>query len=89
MLKHYTIHVYGTVQGVSFRNSAKEQATLLGIAGLARNEPDGSIYLEAEGEFESLERFLDWCREGSSYARIDRVEFTEEEPKSLNGFELY
>jgi len=50
MKKHVNITVKGRVQGVGFRYSAMEAAEELGIKGFVRNMPDGSVYIEAEGE---------------------------------------
>lgn len=62
MAKHLEIKVYGKVQGVSFRNFASQKAHELAILGFVRNEMNGTVYIEAEGEEENLRRFLDWCR---------------------------
>ena len=49
-LKHFNIKITGKVQGVFFRDTARQVARSLGVAGYASNRPDGSIYIEAEGE---------------------------------------
>src|SRR5258706_2006965 len=72
MNKHISINVTGKVQGVFFRASAREKAEELGVKGFVRNEPDGSVYIEAEAEEIILEQFLDWCREGPPRARIHK-----------------
>ena len=50
MKKSVIIVVRGRVQGVFFRASAAEKAAELRLAGFVRNEPDGSVYMEAEGD---------------------------------------
>ena len=45
----------------------------LGLAGIVRNEPDGSVYLEVEGEEKAVDAFVEWCRKGPSRARVDSV----------------
>lgn len=75
-----TIRVFGKVQGVFFRRSAREEARRLGLAGFARNEPDGSVYLEVEGDESALARFVAWCETGPVGARVERVEVREGEP---------
>jgi acylphosphatase len=50
MKKHFNIRISGRVQGVFFRASTKAKAEELGISGFVQNEPDGSVYIEAEGE---------------------------------------
>ena len=76
MKKHFAIRVHGVVQGVFFRYAAKKQAETLGVQGFVRNEPDGSLYLEAEGEAESLKEFSAWCRRGPREAKVERIEVT-------------
>lgn len=84
--KHLNIKISGRVQGVFFRITAKEEADKLGITGFARNEPDGSVYIEAEGEVEKLEKFLKWCHGGPEVAQIDKVEITEGPLKNFSEF---
>jgi acylphosphatase len=84
--KRFCIRVIGRVQGVFFRASARAEAERLGLCGFVRNEPDGSVYAEAEGEGEALARFVDWCRRGPSQARVEDVETKEEEPRGFAGF---
>jgi acylphosphatase len=66
--------VRGRVQGVSFRASAQMVAVRLGLSGWVRNQEDGNVEIEAEGDREVLERFLAWCRRGPSAARVLGVE---------------
>lgn len=73
MLKHCILKIHGEVHGVGFRASAKQKADELGIVGIVRNEPDGTVYIEAEGPSEALDEFVAWCERGPSYARIAEV----------------
>ena len=72
--EHWTITVYGHVQGVFFRKSAREQGAALGIAITATNQPDGSVRIEAVGESEALEQFRAWCMEGPPRSRVDSID---------------
>lgn len=74
-IKHLNIKIYGKVQGVGFRLSAQNLANKLNINGFIRNEEDGTVYLEVEGEEENLKKFLDWCKKGPFMARVDKIEF--------------
>ncbi len=74
-MKHLNITVTGQVQGVFYRAEAKERAVELGLTGFTQNEADGSVTLEVEGTEPVLEKFLDWCREGSRMARVEKVEY--------------
>jgi len=89
-MKHLNIKIYGRVQGVGFRLSAKSVAEKLNITGFARNESDGSVYLEAEGEKENLEKFLEWCHRGPLFARVDKVVVEEENQlKNFTEFNVF
>jgi acylphosphatase len=81
-----TIRVSGHVQGVYFRASARAEARRLGLMGFARNEPDGSVLIEVEGEEEALAHFVAWCRVGPARARVERVDVTEDEPRGYVDF---
>ena len=88
MLKHYNIHIIGKVQGVFFRSSAKERAIDLGLKGFVRNEVDGSVYVEAEGEESVLKEFVRWCKDGSPAAKVESVRVQESKMKDHNSFEI-
>jgi acylphosphatase len=70
------LRIVGRVQGVFYRASARAQARALRLTGYARNLYDGAVEIVAEGDEESLERFVTWCRIGPSAARVRRVEVT-------------
>lgn len=85
--KHLDVRIYGRVQGVGFRYGARERALKLKLAGFARNERDGSVYIEAEGGEEDLKKFLKWCGKGSWSAEVERMESAwSDELKNFNGF---
>jgi len=89
MIKHFDIKVYGRVQGVFFRYSAKEKAEKFDIKGFVRNERDGSVYIEAEGEeMENLHEFLEWLRKGPKLAKVERVDMEEGQVKGYNIFDM-
>ncbi|MFO7940141.1 MAG: acylphosphatase [Bacteroidales bacterium] len=77
MRKGFSIQVYGRVQGVGFRYGAMQKARQLEIAGYVHNKVNGSVYIEAEGEYEALLSFLAWCKEGPSGARVEDVQWGE------------
>ena len=77
MKKHLSIKVSGLVQGVFFRASTKAEAEGLDIKGLVRNEPDGSVYIEAEGEEQNVDAFVEWCRKGPPRAIVRKCEIKE------------
>ena len=70
------IRVSGKVQGVGFRYFAEERANSLGLAGYARNLPDGRVEIEVEGEKEKIDAFLDRVREGPPRSNVTSVDVT-------------
>lgn len=50
---------YGRVQGVGFRYHAKNAADALGLTGWVRNEYDGSVRMEVQGEEVLIERMIE------------------------------
>jgi acylphosphatase len=85
-MKHLNIRISGKVQGVFYRASTKESADRLGIKGFVRNEGNGDVYIEAEGEEGQLKLFLEWCQRGPTRARVENVEVVE---SSLVNFLLF
>ena len=86
MLKTVSIIVTGKVQGVWYRQSAKEKATELGVTGNVRNQPDGSVAIIATGLAKQLDQFIEWCRQGPPRARVTNVEVTELPLQSFDRF---
>ncbi len=82
------VTVSGRVQGVFFRDSARERAEAHGVAGRARNMPDGTVEVVLEGEPEAVERVLRFLQSGPSHADVEDVEVLDEEPEGLSGFSV-
>lgn len=87
-MKHLNIKISGRVQGVFFRVSAKDEADKLNLKGFARNEQDGSVYIEIEGEEKKLEKFLAWCHEGPNLANVESVKIEEDKLKDFSNFSV-
>jgi len=87
-MKHFIITVYGKVQGVSFRAATKAIADQLSIKGFVRNQADGSVYIEAEGDQFSINYLVDWCKEGPDTAVVEKVDVSEGEIKNYLNFEI-
>lgn len=66
--------VRGRVQGVAFRAHARHEALALGLAGHARNLPDGRVEVDAFGDAAALDAFARWLAHGPPLARVDGVE---------------
>lgn len=79
--------ITGRVQGVGFRNFTQRRARRLGLTGWVRNEPDGTVRLEAEGTRSALEQLVDAVQEGPRMAQVDDVEASWEE--ATDEFEVF
>ncbi len=82
------IVVHGSVQGVFFRASTQSQASEHSLTGWVRNLPDGTVEIHAEGEKESLDRFIEWCRQGPPAANVQRLDLDWVASQSLSDFEV-
>ena len=88
MITHLDITIKGKVQGVFYRASTKAVADQLGVKGFIKNEPNGDVFIEAEGDKIALEMFLEWCNEGPQDAEVNSVESNEGELKNYRNFEV-
>lgn len=52
------VNFQGRVQGVGFRATARSIARSYPVTGWVRNEPDGSVLLEVQGEEEAVATYL-------------------------------
>jgi acylphosphatase len=85
---HLNIKITGKVQGVYYRASAKRKADELGIKGFVRNQPNGSVYIEAEASNEVLQKFMEWCHQGPERAQVQQVETSEAPLQNFTEFEV-
>ncbi len=83
------ITITGRVQGVGFRYFIYQKAHMLGIKGFVRNEPDGTVYIEAIApDQQTMDTFLDYLRRGPSLARVENVIVNDIPPGNYSGFSI-
>jgi len=81
--------VVGRVQGVLFRAHAQREARKLHITGWAHNLIDGRVEILCEGQKENIEKFIEWCKKGPPFAKVESVEVQYQEHKSeFKSFEI-
>jgi acylphosphatase len=80
--------ITGTVQGVKYRVTAQREARRRGLTGWVRNEPDGAVLIDVEGDPGALDAFLRWCAEGPPGARVAAVETTVADPVGYEEFAI-
>lgn len=69
--------ITGKVQGVGFRNFTQLNARQLGINGYAKNLPNGTVEVVAEGDKAQLDTLVALLKKGPRYARVDSLEIDE------------
>lgn len=82
----YRVLVSGRVQGVFFRDTCQRVAHEHGVAGWVRNLPDGRVEAVLEGPADSVERVVDWAREGPRAAVVTGIAVRAETPEGLDRF---
>jgi len=88
MIKHLNIKIFGKVQGVYFRANTKDKADNLRLKGFVKNEDDGSVYIEVEGDNTKLTNFISWCKVGPPNASVEKVDIEEGKLKNFEVFEI-
>jgi acylphosphatase len=83
------VRISGQVQGVFFRDSTRQKAEELGLAGWVKNTPDGQVEALFEGPSKRVREMVGWCEEGPRHASVENVD-TDFEGASgdLEGFEV-
>jgi len=87
-MKTIRLTIKGKVQGVFYRATAKDIAVELGIKGWIRNLPDRNVEITATAPGDTLQKFIDWCKQGPPKARVDEVIVEELSTVEFNGFRI-
>jgi acylphosphatase len=82
------IRVTGNVQGVFFRKCTQQKALELGIKGWVKNEPDGSVLTEIEGEFYAVMAMEEWLKKGPPNAKVNALWVEEGEKQGYADFSI-
>jgi acylphosphatase len=88
MKTSYSITISGKVQNVGFRYYTLQTAKDFNVEGFVRNQTDGTVYIEAEGDEDALDGFLTWCRRGPQWARVDGFDMQEQPVMGYKGFKV-
>jgi acylphosphatase len=85
------LFISGTVQGVSFRASTREQAKQRGVTGWVKNLKDGRVEALLQGPKDKVDEVIQWCHRGPPAAKVEKVVVTwekfEEEFKDFDVFD--
>jgi acylphosphatase len=82
-IRHLIIR--GRVQGVWYRESMRQEAERLGVAGWVRNRRDGSVEAMIQGSDAALDALIQWARVGPPAARVESLEVGEASGDSSSG----
>lgn len=80
--------ISGIVTGVNFRYYTKLKAEENGVKGWVRNLIDGRVEAVFEGEKESVEKMIDFCKRGPPNALVSDVKILWEDVKGEKAFEI-
>ncbi len=70
-MKRVRVIVGGRLQGVGFRYYVANGARTFNITGYVQNLSDGRVEIDAEGEQANIHHFLDECKKGPQFSRVD------------------
>jgi acylphosphatase len=87
-MKTIRLTIKGKVQGVFYRATAKDVADQLGVKGWVKNLPDRNVEISATASEEILQKFIDWCKQGPSKAKVDEVIVEELTLEDFKGFRI-
>jgi acylphosphatase len=82
-------YVSGTVQGVWYRATAKEEAEKLGINGWAKNLDDGRVEVFACGDPLQLNVFFKWLQKGPPLAKVETCSREDLSWEEYEGFHVF
>jgi len=88
MKKALRIYIFGTVQGILFRNFIKDNADKLDVRGYVRNKDDGSVEVWLEGDCKNVDNIVELCKKGPEHAIINRLDIVEEKMQDMKEFKV-
>ena len=80
--------VSGRVQGVFFRDNTRRKARELGLTGYAKNLPDGTVEVVAEGNEDKINELIEFIKKGPGVAMVEGINLKHKEPENFKSFEV-
>jgi acylphosphatase len=74
------IIVHGRVQGVGFRYCTQYEASHRQLTGWVKNNDNGTVELEVQGEEEKVKQFVQKTGKISPFAKVTKLDITETSP---------
>ncbi|SFJ98529.1 acylphosphatase [Halobacillus dabanensis] len=82
-MENRQITVHGRVQGVGFRAATKQIADQIGVNGWVKNQPDGTVLIEAEGKHEKMDEFIKQIDHGPTpFSKVEALDI--EDNREMN-----
>ena len=88
MMQTLQITVKGKVQGVTYRETTRRKAVILGLTGTVENLDNGDVLIIATGDPKVLEDFVRWCHKGPQLASVTSVNLLEIPLRHFPGFSI-
>ena len=88
MMQTLQITVKGKVQGVTYRETTRRKAVILGLTGTVENLDNGDVLIIATGDPKVLEDFVRWCHKGPQLASVTSVNLVEIALRHFPGFSI-
>ena len=83
------LRIHGRVQGVWYRESMRQEAERLGVAGWVRNRLDGTVEAVVEGDAAAVDAITAWAKRGPRDAVVRRVDVSDETVSGARQFEKH
>ena len=87
-LERWQLIVTGRVQGVGYRAACCQKARQLDLNGWVRNQHDGTVEVQAEGQLHALTELRLWCERGPEQAEVLSVSQGQLAPIREDWFEI-
>lgn len=80
--------VSGKVQGVFFRDNTRRKAIELGLKGYAKNLPDGTAEVIAQGDENKINELIQFIKNSPGASNVEGVKARHKEPENFKGFDV-
>lgn len=87
-MKCVHIIVSGKVQGVFFRDNTRRKSVELGLKGYAKNLPDGTVEVVAEGNENKVNELIEFIKNNPGTSNVEGVKIRHKEPEKFKGFDV-